>query len=402
MQTQTATTQRTAVLGLIGMTTGRLMIPVSCMNSEQPHDTANGPTTLSPLSITVPATANVGPTSLRVSTRFGSPATPCETNYDGEVEDYLINVVWACSNSSAVHDVEVCGSYTLPSGAATLTASGTYYDTIPNLTGCDSFLTINLTVDPTPTLTMNEVACNSYTLNGQTYTSSGNYVQNYTASNGCDSTIYLNLTVDHDYTATFTESACNHFTFEGQLYTTSGTYVHTYPAANGCDSILTLDLTVSYIDTSVSEIIGGLTANESAAISYQWVDCDNGWSAIPGEVSQDFIANVNGNYAVIINTLNCADTSNCHSIINASLDDLTLANQMSLFPNPTSGRFNVDLGGTYSDVRIEVRDVLGRLIVLKENLTGRNFELELEEADAMYFVTVFAADQSATVKLLLE
>ena len=52
-------------------------------------------TTNSPLSITVPVGARVGSTIMRVSTKFkddGLPAS-CENGFDGEVEDYTINVI---------------------------------------------------------------------------------------------------------------------------------------------------------------------------------------------------------------------------------------------------------------------------------------------------------------------
>jgi hypothetical protein len=44
--------------------------------------------------------------------------------------------------------------------------------------------------------TQNQTALDSYTLNGQTYTQSGTYTQTVPAANGCDSTITLNLTLN--------------------------------------------------------------------------------------------------------------------------------------------------------------------------------------------------------------
>jgi len=52
-----------------------------------------GLTALSPLSITVPGTAALGSTIMRVSAKWDSDPTSCETGFDGEVEDYTINVV---------------------------------------------------------------------------------------------------------------------------------------------------------------------------------------------------------------------------------------------------------------------------------------------------------------------
>jgi len=55
-------------------------------------NTTNGITSLSPLSITVPNNAQEGETVLRVAAKFGAYPDQCETDFDGEVEDYTIFV----------------------------------------------------------------------------------------------------------------------------------------------------------------------------------------------------------------------------------------------------------------------------------------------------------------------
>src|SRR5690606_11877430 len=49
-------------------------------------------------------------------------------------------------------------------------------------------------------------ACDSFTLNGQTYLTSGVYVQHLTNAAGCDSTLTLNLTVHETPDATVIKS----------------------------------------------------------------------------------------------------------------------------------------------------------------------------------------------------
>lgn len=66
--------------------------PGEAYNLGSATNTSNGPTSASPLSITVPAAAVVGTTTMRVSTKFNAIATSCETNFDGEVEDYTLDV----------------------------------------------------------------------------------------------------------------------------------------------------------------------------------------------------------------------------------------------------------------------------------------------------------------------
>jgi hypothetical protein len=55
---------------------------------------SDGLTSNSPMTITVPITAVIGSTRMRVSTKYNAyPSSSCETNFDGEVEDYTINII---------------------------------------------------------------------------------------------------------------------------------------------------------------------------------------------------------------------------------------------------------------------------------------------------------------------
>jgi hypothetical protein len=57
------------------------------------QNVTNGNTSLSPLSITIPAGAALGATLMRVSTKYSSAPTACENGADAEVEDYTVNVL---------------------------------------------------------------------------------------------------------------------------------------------------------------------------------------------------------------------------------------------------------------------------------------------------------------------
>ncbi|NBV09401.1 MAG: hypothetical protein EBS09_09905, partial [Flavobacteriia bacterium] len=62
--------------------------------------------------------------------------------------------------------------------------------------GCQGTDTVVVSVLENAASTLTQTALDSYTLNGQTYTQSGTYTQTLTAANGCDSTITLNLTLN--------------------------------------------------------------------------------------------------------------------------------------------------------------------------------------------------------------
>ncbi|NJM79585.1 MAG: immunoglobulin domain-containing protein [Flavobacterium sp.] len=65
---------------------------------------ANGLSSLSPLSITIPAGAITGQTRMRIQSKYNSvTGSSCATGFDGEVEDYTLNIIPAspCSTPSA-------------------------------------------------------------------------------------------------------------------------------------------------------------------------------------------------------------------------------------------------------------------------------------------------------------
>ncbi|MEY3085571.1 MAG: hypothetical protein RL037_1751, partial [Bacteroidota bacterium] len=82
---------------------------------------------------------------------------------------------------------------------------------------------------------------------GAVYTNSGQYVAVIPNNAGCDSIISINLTINNPSTGTETKVTCDTFTWiDGVTYTennTSATY--TLQNAAGCDSVVTLNLTIN-------------------------------------------------------------------------------------------------------------------------------------------------------------
>ena len=55
-----------------------------------------------------------------------------------------------CNATTNSLTITSCNSYSVPSGDETYNSTGVYYDTIPNAAGCDSILTLDLTINPIP------------------------------------------------------------------------------------------------------------------------------------------------------------------------------------------------------------------------------------------------------------
>ena len=180
----------------------------------------------------------------------------CTATNNGEscTNNYTITV----NNSSASTDlVTACDSYTWLDGNTYTTANNTATFTTTNAAGCDSIITLNLTITPSTSNTTPISACGTYTWanNGQTYTASGIYSG---TTENCVTEI-LDLTITPSTTNTTPTSACGTYTWanNGQTYTASGIYLGTI--TNCITEILNLTITPSSINTTLISSCGSYT-----------------------------------------------------------------------------------------------------------------------------------------------
>ena len=136
--------------------------------------------------------------------------------------------------------------------------AGTYTQNLQTINGCDSIVTLTLTVNPVESTNLTAAICegSAYTENGFNVSEAGTYTQNLQTVNGCDSIVTLNLTVNPAYNITIDASINEGETYEENGFSESeaGTYVHTLQAENGCDSVITLNLTVNS-SSSLNDVI---------------------------------------------------------------------------------------------------------------------------------------------------
>lgn len=144
------------------------------------------------------------------------------------------------------------------------------------------------------------------------------------------------------------------------------------------------------VDTSVSQVGILLTANASSNMnSFQWLDCNNGFTPIPGAMRASYSPPVNGDYAVEVTSDNgCVDTSVCFNVIIVGIDEMRNENtEMKLYPNPTKGNITLELGDIAGiDELLFLYSINGQLID-QRRLTGRISKLDLNELETgVYFI----------------
>ncbi len=163
--------------------------------------------------------------------------------------DSIVTLMLTINNSTTgTETATACESYTWY--GQTYTETGEYTHTLTAANGCDSVVTLSLTINNGTTGIDNQTACGSYTwIDGQTYTASTDTpTYTLTAANGCDSVVTLNLTVNYSYDIIDEVAACDGYIWIDNVnYTEStNTPTVTLTAANGCDSVITLNLTINH------------------------------------------------------------------------------------------------------------------------------------------------------------
>ncbi len=345
------------------------------------------------------ATGNIHTTGWFSAMADFDPGVDTATLISAGGRDIFVCKISPCEliTTSIVADT-ACNSYSLNN--QTYTASGTYTQTVVNTVGCDSIITLHLTLLKTDSTLADTADCNGYTLNGQTYTTSGMYTQVLTNAAGCDSVITLDLSIGTPMT-TFADTACHSYTLNQETYASSGVYTQTLTTPAGCDSVITLYLLIQPIDTSVVQTDTSLTANESGFyLAYQWIDCENGRVAIPEETNQTFTPAVSGSYAVVLSYRWCTDTSACHLVSVVGIDPEQVLG-MKAYPNPATDFLTIETEEVLPEATVTLFHLTGQKLLQFSVSQLQTLNLDMSQfKTGLYFLKVTSRGRIAVMKVM--
>ena len=194
-----------------------------------------------------------------------STSNPFKNLYTKDGCDSVVSLHLTVHSTTTGNDIQTaCDSYTWMDGTTYQSSTNSPEYTIQNVNGCDSIVTLHLTINHSTTSTETITACDTYSWHGNTYSSTTN-TPTYSTINtlGCDSIITLHLTINNSTTGVVNATACDTYSWHGSTYTAS-THTPTFTATNsvGCDSTVTLHLTINNSSTAIE--------NQTACDSYTW------------------------------------------------------------------------------------------------------------------------------------
>ncbi|MEI6311226.1 MAG: T9SS type A sorting domain-containing protein [Bacteroidota bacterium] len=186
------------------------------------------------------------------TTSSGTTFYYCEITSTCSSFSNIVSVVIKLPTSGSFSQ-SICPGTSYLFNGVNLTSAGTYLDTLVGSNSCDSFLTLNLSIKPTSSGSFSQSICpgTSYLYNGVNLTSAGSYLDTLVGSNGCDSFLTLNLSLKPTSSGSFSQTICpgTSYLFNGVNLSSAGSYLDTLVGFNGCDSFVTLNLIVRALST---------------------------------------------------------------------------------------------------------------------------------------------------------
>ena len=241
----------------------------------------------------------------------------------------------------------ICEGSAYTENGFNVSEAGTYTQNLQTVNGCDSIVTLTLTVNPVESTTLSAAICEgaTYTENGFNVSEAGTYTQNLQTINGCDSIVTLTLTVNPVESTTLSAAICEGATYTENGFNVSeaGTYTQNLQTVNGCDSIVTLTLTVNpayniTIDASINE---GETYEE------------NGFSESEA-----------GTYVHTLQSeFGCDSVITLNLTVNSSLNDVVAnAVEVRLYPNPAKSFVTLEFEALKENTLLQILDLNGRRV----------------------------------------
>lgn len=227
------------------------------------------------------------------------------------------------------------------------------------------------------------------TVAGKNYYTSGTYTDTLPGSSTCDSIHIRNIQVLPPAVGNSSHKICkgDTLTIGSKKYFSQGSFSDTLQSSTTCDSVHTRLIQVLSIDNKVAASNDTLFATEDSAFFYQWIDCQSGIPLL-GETNQHLVVLIPGDYKVEIWKNGCVDTTDCYSY-KANTVQAIESEYINVYPNPTDGSFTIT--GLSKPSLYRILSVSGNL--LQANLVEPNQPISMSEYPAgMYIVEVNDGD----------
>ena len=294
--------------------------------------------------------------------------------------------------TTGIDEQVACESYTWIDGVTYTASTTTPTFTLTNAAGCDSVVTLHLTIHHGSHSVIDTAVCGSFVWNGETYTQSGTYTYEYSGTTGCANTETLHLTVNQPTAGIDEQEACDSLTWIDGItyYESTNTPTFTLTNAAGCDSVVTLNLSLNHSVT----VDYYLTISDDD-LPYTFGDT----TFLPGTVQS-------GDYTVVLETADGCDSVVTLHLTVTGIEDYLMNVAMNVYPNPTNDKVNVQLSVNNAvltpKAEIQLYDMYGKWLKTWK-VTGETTVIDLSPyAASVYFIKAIDGQRTIGVRKVVK
>lgn len=190
--------------------------------------------------------------------------------------------------------------------------------------------------------------------------------------------------------------SCVPYTWINGITYTSSNNSATFLLTNtlGCDSLIRLNLVLLPGAATIGFASPNTLAGNILGDSVQWLNCDNGFSPVPGANQVNFTPTDLGNYAFVVYFDNCSDTSDCFSVADLSTETL-VNNSFEVYPNPSTGEFFIRMAPEQIIGGLILRNTKGQIVrQWLPSEFSNTLQISIADlADGCYFLSVLGKDR---------
>jgi len=266
-------------------------------------------------------------------------------------DSIITTYLTVCPVSDTVLHVELCEGESYAIGTSNYYTSGTYSHTLTNQWGCDSMVTLHLEIHPRSYTEVTDTLCEGevYLFGGEVYTASGVYSQVFTNRYGCDSVVTLNLTVHPVYDILLEETICEgDSVVVGDMgYKETGIYENFLTSQYGCDSLVILDLLVHPVYDTVLTVT--ICKGDSVVVGSSVYDTTG--------IYTEVLMNRYGCDSVVTLDLTVKDTV---QVVVPEYDRTAEGIELDIYPNPARTFVNIEISGATGGYRLRIVSTEGK------------------------------------------
>jgi len=167
---------------------------------------------------------------------------------------------------------------------------------------------------------------------------------------------------------------------------------------NGNERSYSFTVTREELQAEVAQEGETLTATQ--ATQYQWIDCQSGL-AIAQATQRSFAPTESGEYAVVVSSANCSDTSACVAFTTTEIAPANEVVGLRLYPNPTDGQITLTMSDLSQAATLIMVDATGREVLRRSDLQAPQVKIDLSDLSrGVYFARVQQGNQQSVIRVL--